>query len=95
MFPNWETHNTRDMCFPGGGTHIPSDMCSPTWEAHIPSDMCAPTWETPGADWKHISLVICVPPVKDYFLCLFSKRIDCKSEPEVHFYRNLRYARED
>ena len=33
--------------------------------------------------------------VKDYFLCLFSKRIVCKSEPEVHFYRKLRYARED
>ena len=32
---------------------------------------------------------------KDYFLCLFSKRIVCKSEPEVHFYRKLRYARED
>ena len=35
------------------------------------------------------------PTVKDYFLCLFSKRIVCKSEPEVHFYRKLRYARED
>ena len=34
-------------------------------------------------------------PVKDYFSCLFSKRIVCKSEPEVHFYRKLRYARED
>ena len=33
--------------------------------------------------------------VKDYFLYLFSKRIVCKSEPEVHFYRKLRYARED
>ena len=33
--------------------------------------------------------------VKDYFLCLFSKRIVCKSEPEMHFYRKLRYARED
>ena len=33
--------------------------------------------------------------VKNYFLCLFSKRIVCKSEPEVHFYRKLRYARED
>ena len=27
--------------------------------------------------------------VKDYFLCLFSKRIVCKSEPEVHFYRKI------
>ena len=26
--------------------------------------------------------------VKDYFLCLFSKRIVCKSEPEVHFTGN-------
>ena len=33
--------------------------------------------------------------VKDYFLCLFSKRIVFKSEPEVHFYRKLRYAREE
>ena len=36
-----------------------------------------------------------LPVVKDYFLCLFSKRIVCKSEREVHFYRKLRYTRED
>ena len=53
-------------------------------------------------DWKFTAVVFSIETmtflfhgVKDYFLCLFSKRIVCKSEPEVHFYRKLRYAWED
>ena len=55
MFPWWETHITRDICFPGERTHITRDMCFPGGKTHITRDMCFPGGGT------HITRDMCFP----------------------------------